>query len=350
MSSSFWHKRNVFITGGQGLLGPWLIVDLLARGAEVVALVRDNVHCSLFNTWNLDRRVVTVRGDLSDLYLLQRILNEYEIDTVFHLGAQAVVGIANRSPLSTFKSNIEGTYVLLEACRLSPWVKHIVVASSDKAYGDQPVLPYTEDMPLQGKYPYDVSKSCADLITQSYAHTYGIPVCIARCGNFFGGGDFHFNRIVPGTIRSILVNEPPIIRSNGLLIRDYIYVKDIVMAYVMLAELMTDKELAGQAFNFSTDFPFTVIDLVHKILKIANRENLVPIVQNNAVGEIQHQHLSSKKAHRVLGWTPHYGVDKGLAETFTWYSSFFSQEGKRGSEKPNAVEQDNIMSAEYEIF
>lgn len=324
-----WKNKNVFITGATGLLGPWLIKELLQQSAHVFALVRDFVPDSLFFAGKLDKKVTLVHGDLLDIHTLQRILNEFDINTVFHLGAQAIVKTANRSPLSTFKSNIEGTWNLLEACRLSPWVQNIVVASSDKAYGEQEKLPYTEDSPLQGKHPYDVSKSCTDLIAQSYFHTYDLPVCVTRCGNFFGGGDLHFNRIIPETIRSVLRNQPPVIRSNGLFIRDYIYVKDVVHAYITLAEQMLKPSygsVVGQAFNFSTDTPYSVIEIVNKILESMNATHLKPLIQNRASNEIPNQHLSSQKAERLLNWTAKYGVEQGLRETITWYKKYFEKQ------------------------
>jgi CDP-glucose 4,6-dehydratase len=318
-----WKNKTVFVTGASGLLGPWLLEELLSFDANIVALVRDRVPDSLFFTSNLHQKVTTVQGDLLDLELLQRVLNEFNVDTVFHLGAQPIVGIANRSPLSTFKSNIEGTWNILEACRLSPWVKKVIVASSDKAYGEHKILPYKETAPLQGKHPYDVSKSCTDLIAQSYFHTYKLPVCITRCGNFFGGGDLHFNRIVPGTIKAILENKQPTIRSNGLFIRDYIYVKDVAHAYITLAEQMHREEILGESFNFSTDTPLNVIEVVEKMLSIMNKKALLPIIKNNACNEIPEQHLSSEKARRLLDWKPKYGIEEGLKETAEWYQNYF---------------------------
>lgn len=321
--ASFWRDKNVLITGGTGLLGPWLIKELIAHNARVTVLVRDAVPDSLYFTQGLDRTTTLIWGDLLQPELLSRILNECNIDTVFHLGAQAIVGYANRSPISTFRSNIEGTWNLLEACRLSPWVQRIIVASSDKAYGAHAQLPYHEDAPLQGRFPYDVSKSCTDLIAQSYFHSFNLPVCVTRCGNFFGGGDLHFNRIIPGTIKAILDNQRPIIRSNGLFVRDYIYVKDVVDAYLTLAEGMVEKNLLGQCFNFSTDLPFTVLEIVDHILHAMNATHLTPIIQNNATHEIPAQHLSSEKALKLLEWIPSHGVNKGIAETIMWYKNYF---------------------------
>ncbi|KKQ33179.1 MAG: hypothetical protein US49_C0002G0074 [candidate division TM6 bacterium GW2011_GWF2_37_49] len=322
----YWKDKNVFITGVTGLLGPWLIKELLSQDANVFVLVRDFVADSTFFTEGLDKKTNVILGDLLDFSLLQRVLNEFDINTVFHLGAQAIVGIANRSPISTFRSNIEGSWNLLEACRLSPWVKKIVVASSDKAYGAQEKLPYKEDAPMQGRHPYDVSKSCTDLLAQSYFHTYQLPVCVTRCGNFFGGGDLHLNRIIPGTIKSVLQEQRPIIRSNGLFIRDYIYVKDVVDAYLTLAEKMDDSSIVGQCFNFSTDQPFNVIQIVELILDVMGCKHLNPIIQNQASNEIPEQHLCSEKARNILGWRAKYGVCAGLGETVEWYKKFLSNQ------------------------
>lgn len=321
----YWKHRAVLVTGASGLLGSWLVKALIDQQAHVVVLLRDLVADSLFFTEALSNQVTVVYGDLLDISVLMRVLNEYDIQTVFHLGAQAIVGYANRSPLSTFESNIRGTWQLLEACRLSPWVKQIIVASSDKAYGAQAQLPYVEDAPLQGRFPYDVSKSCADLLAQSYFHTFGLPVCITRCGNFFGGGDLHFNRIIPGTIKSIFEHQSPVIRSNGLLIRDYIYVKDVVDAYLLLAEKMEETAIFGHAFNFSTDQPFSVLEIVEMVLQLMQEYNLKPIIKNQATCEIPEQHLSSDKACQMLGWHAHYGVKRGPEETISWYKAFFEK-------------------------
>ena len=322
--TGFWRHRNVLITGCTGLVGGWLTKALLAEGAAVVGLVRDWVPQAMLNREGLADRIVTVSGELEDLGLLERVMNEYEIDCVFHLAAQTIVGTANRNPISTFESNIRGTWNLLEACRRSPTVARIVVASSDKAYGNQEELPYTETTPLQGRHPYDVSKSCADLIAASYATTYDLPVCVTRCGNFYGGGDLNFNRIVPGTIRSVLHDERPVIRSDGSYIRDYFYVKDGASAYMQLAAKMSDNALVGEAFNFSNEIQISVLDLVRKILSVMGREDLEPEILGKVANEIPHQYLSAEKARSRLGWTPSYDLGKGLEETVEWYRSFFS--------------------------
>ena len=270
-------------------------------------------------------RVKVVRGDVRDQTLLERTLGEFEIDTVIHLAAQTIVGIANRNPVSTFETNIAGTWSLLEACRRSPRVKQIVVASSDKAYGDQDILPYDENTPLQGRHPYDVSKSCADLIARSYAITYGLPVAITRCGNFYGGGDLNWNRILPGSIRSIVRGERPVIRSDGNFTRDYFYVEDGAAAYMLLAErLAADAALHGEAFNFSNELQITVLQLVRRILDLMG-SNLEPDIRNEANHEIRHQYLSAAKAGKQLSWAPLFTLDEGLKRTIHWYQEFLAR-------------------------
>ncbi|MBX9690252.1 MAG: GDP-mannose 4,6-dehydratase, partial [Candidatus Obscuribacterales bacterium] len=285
----------------------------------------------------LMERCRVVRGDLCDLEFIERVLAEYEIDTVFNLAAQTIVTIANASPLSTFESNIRGTWVLLEACRRVPFVKQIVTASSDKAYGEQKVLPYMENMALEGKHPYDVSKSCADLIAHSFAHSYGLPVAITRCGNFYGGGDLNWNRIVPGTIRSVLRNSAPVIRSDGKFLRDYIYVEDGADACILLAEkLAANKELAGEAFNFSTESPLTVLALVEAILKQMNSK-LAPQIMSQASNEIRDQYLCSQKARELLGWKPQYSLEEALSKTIGWYDEYFKSEACSAASLPQLV-------------
>ncbi len=324
MSGSFWRDRPVFVTGGTGLVGSWLVRRLLEAQADVTCLVRDWVPQSELVRAHLIDRVKVVRGDVRDQALLERALGEHEIATVMHLAAQTIVGIATRNPVSTFATNIEGTWALLEACRRSPTVKQIVVASSDKAYGDQPNLPYDETTPLQGQHPYDVSKSCADLIAHTYAKSYGMPVCITRCGNFYGGGDLNWNRIVPGTIRSVLRGVRPVIRSDGTFIRDYFYVEDGAAAYMLLAERMADRpELWGEAFNFSNELQVTVLDLVQRILGRMG-SSLAPDVRNEAGNEILHQYLSAKKARTLLAWEPLFTLEAGLDHTIAWYQNFFA--------------------------
>ncbi len=285
----FWRDRRVFVTGCTGL----------------------------------------VRGAVESRELLERVLAEYEIQTVFHLAAQTIVGVANRSPLSTFETNIKGTWCLLEAARCCGKSPHVVVASSDKAYGDQEQLPYTEDAPLQGRHPYDASKSCADILALTYAHTYGLPVCVTRCGNFYGGGDLNFNRIVPGTIRSVLRGERPVIRSDGSFVRDYFYVKDGAAAYLHLARCMSERpEVLGQAFNFSTEIQVSALKMVQRILQVMGSD-LQPIIKGEASNEIRHQYLSAMKARHMLDWAPSYSMDEALGETVAWYREFFSTPAAR---------------------
>jgi len=324
--TDFWRDRSVFVTGGTGLLGGWLVQHLTARGADVVCLIRDWVPQSTLISSGLFQQIKVVRGDICDQALMERILGEHEVRTVIHLAAQTIVGIANRNPVSTFEANIQGTWSLLEACRRSPLVGQIVVASSDKAYGDHDKLPYDEAAPLQGRHPYDVSKSCADLIAQSYAHTYGLPVAITRCGNFYGGGDLNWNRIVPGTVRSVLRGERPVIRSDGHYIRDYFYAEDGALANMLLAESLAQRpELHGQAFNFSNEIQVSVTDLVERILGVMGSD-LKPEVRGEATNEIRHQYLSATKAKSVLDWSPQFSLDDALGRTIAWYRQFLASE------------------------
>ncbi len=319
----FWKGRNVFVTGATGILGSWLVKDLLAKGANITILKRDHVPDSELELSGAMRKVNIVHGSLEDYWAVERALNEYEIDTCFHLAAQAIVQAANRSPLPTFESNVRGTWILLEALRKSQLIKGIIIASSDKAYGEQENLPYKEDSsPLLGLNPYDASKSCCDLIAQAYARSYNMPIGIARCGNIYGGGDFNFNRIVPGTIKSIIHNENPVIRSDGTYIRDYFYVEDAVDAFLALAEKLGRKEVQGQAFNFSPENRISVMELVGKILKISG-SGLKPEILSIASNEIKEQYLDCGKAHMILGWEPKTGLDEGLRKTVRWYKEFF---------------------------
>ncbi|MGH8588707.1 MAG: GDP-mannose 4,6-dehydratase [Gammaproteobacteria bacterium] len=323
--TTHWTDRPTLVTGATGLVGSWLVSRLLEARADVVCLVRDWIPDSeLVASGNLARTRV-VRGDVRDQALLERVLGEYEIATVIHLAGQTIVPIANRNPASTFETNIGGTWALLEACRRSPTVEGIVLASSDKAYGDHDQLPYTEDAPLQGQHPYDVSKSCADLLGQAYAATYGLPVAITRCGNFYGGGDLNWNRLVPGTIRSVLRGQRPIIRSDGQLIRDYFYVEDGATAYMLLAERLTgEPDLRGEAFNFSNEVQVSVVDLVERILRLMGSD-LEPDIRNEASNEIRHQSLNATKARTRLGWAPLCTLDEGIERTVAWYRSFLGE-------------------------
>jgi CDP-glucose 4,6-dehydratase len=322
LNRAFWLDRPTFVTGGTGLVGAWLVRRLVEAGADVVCLIRDWVPQSEMVRSGLLEQVKIVRGDIRDREVLERALGEFEIDTVIHLAAQTIVTIANRNPISTFETNIAGTWNLLEACRRSPRVKQIVVASSDKAYGDQEILPYNENTPLQGQHPYDVSKSAADLIAHTYAISYDLPVVITRCGNFYGGGDLNWNRIIPGTIRSIVRGQRPVIRSNGQYIRDYFYVEDGAAAYMLLAEkLAAQPELKGEAFNFSNEIQVMVSQIVEKILRLMN-SSLEPDIRNEVSNEIRHQYLSAEKARNLLGWSPLFTLDEALIKTIAWYHQF----------------------------
>lgn len=320
--SSFWLDRPTFITGATGLVGSWLVKRLVEAGADVVCLVRDWIPQSELVRTGVFDHVKVVRGDICDQAMLERVLGEHEVDTVIHLAAQTIVTIANRNPISTFESNIAGTWNLMEACRRSPKVKQIVVASSDKAYGDQQVLPYSENTPLQGQHPYDVSKSCADLIAKTYAVSYDLPVTITRCGNFYGGGDLNWNRIIPGTIRSVFRGQRPVIRSNGQYIRDYFYVEDGAAAYMLLAERLAEQpSLRGEAFNFSNEIQITVNEIVARILNQMN-STLKPDIRNEVSNEILHQYLTAEKARTLLNWSPLFNLDEALSLTIEWYKNF----------------------------
>ena len=328
--TGFWLDRPVFVTGATGLVGSRLVRRLREARADVVCLVRDWIPQSELVRSRQIERVKVVRGDVRDRETLERALGEYEIDTVIHLAAQTIVPIANRNPLSTFETNIQGTWNLLEACRRSPRVRQIVVASSDKAYGDQEKIPYDENTPLQGRHPYDVSKSAADLIAATYAQCFETPLAVTRCGNFFGGGDLNWNRIVPGTIRSVLRGQRPVIRSDGQFVRDYFYVEDGAAAYMLLAERLAQRpELRGEAFNFSYGEPLTVLDIARRILA-RMQSNLEPDILNEAVHEIRRQYLDAGKARKILGWSPLYTLETGLEKTIAWYRAFLAEEPDEG--------------------
>lgn len=322
--NDFWSDRRVFVTGCSGFLGSWLTAALVERGAEVVGLVRDHVPQSQLVRSGLINHIRLVRGDLGDYALLERTLAEYEIDTVFHLGGQTIVGIANRSPLSTFETNIRGTWLVLEAARRNSTVRGVIIASSERAYGEQN-LPYRETMPLQGRHPYDVSKSCADLIAQAYAHTYDMPVAITRCSNLYGGGDLNWNRLLPGTIRSVLAGRRPLLRSDGTFRRDYLYVADAVRAYLTIAEAITMPGVRGEPFNLGSGCPATALEVVETIIAISDYPDLEPIILNEVRHEIQDEYLSPQKAGRVLGWQAQYTLQSGLAETMNWYRDYLER-------------------------
>ena len=312
------------MTGATGLLGSWLIPELVRRGAEVVALVRDGTPQSLLVRDGWLDKITSVKGSLTDDGLVRRACAEYAIDTVFHLGAQTLVGVAKLDPVGTLEANVRGTWMVLEAARQTG-VKQILIASSDKAYGDSAILPYREDHPLQGRFPYDVSKSCTDLITTMYARTFGLRAAIVRCGNLFGGGDLNFSRLIPGVIRATLKGEAFQIRSDGLFVRDFLYVEDAVDAYLTLAQqLALDASLVGEAFNFGLGLRPTMLELSDKVLQLMGRSDLRPVVQNIASAEIRQQYLDTQKSLDRLGWKPRHGLEDGLRNTISWYRNFLN--------------------------
>ncbi len=323
-----WKDKNVFVTGGNGFVGSWLVNELVKKEANVTCIVRDPVKGSNLEFLGIADQVNTVKGTIEDYNAVEKAMKETGAEVCFHLAAQAIVGVANKSPLPTFETNIKGTWNVLEACR-QLGVKRTVVASSDKAYGEHEKLPYKEDFCLNGLTPYEASKSCADLLARAYAKTYGLPVAVTRCGNIYGGGDLNWSRIIPGTIKAVLNDERPVIRSDGTPVRDYIYVLDVVAAYLAAAEQLDKEEVAGEAFNFGTETPVSVLELAKKIIA-ASGKDIEPVILNEAKNELQEQYLDWAKAKKVLGWQPQFGLDDGLKETMQWYRDFFSSEaGKK---------------------
>jgi len=323
----YWQGKTVLVTGCTGFVGSWLTIELIKKGANVVGLIRDILKNSMLNSNGIKEKLNIVYGDIEDYPLVERTFNEYNIDTCFHLAAQSIVSTANRSPLSTFKANIMGTCNILEAARQIKTIKRLVIASSDKAYGDQEKLPYVEEMRLLGRNPYDASKACADILAQTYHKSFSLPVGISRCGNIYGPGDLNFNRIVPDTMRSLIFNKNPIIRSDGTYLRDYIFVKEAVEAYLLLAKELDNPDIHGQAFNFGTENPIKVLDLVDLMIKISGKTKLKPEILNTAKCEIKDQYLSSKKAREMLNWKNKYSLEDGLKETYSWYEEFLSKRG-----------------------
>ena len=311
-----WFGRTVLITGAAGLLGGWVARDLLASGASVLGLdiAWDGPRATI-----PPEGVERIDGDIRNTPLLRDLLSGRRIDTVVHLAAQTLVGPAIEDPVDTFSNNIEGSWSVLEACRNVGGARRIVVASSDKAYGDSAGRPYREDIPLRPRHPYDTSKAVTDLLAQTYAHTYGLPVAITRCGNLYGGGDLNWSRIVPGTIRSIVEGDAPVIRSDGTYVRDYLYVKDAAAGVVALAEAVGDRpEIAGTAFNFAAGVRLPVIDVVRRILALMGSE-AEPVVLGLPLKEIPEQRVSAARARRHLGWRPRTTMESGLRETIDWY-------------------------------
>ena len=311
--------KHVLVTGATGLLGSHLTKELLKRGIEVFVLVKEIEPQSIFEEQNMNEKVTIIDGILEDIGALERAIIDTNVDTVFHLAAQALVEEGVHDPLGTFEANIRGAYNLLEVCRQNPSVQRIVAASSDKAYGTSPTLPYTEDMPLRGEHPYDVSKSCMDLLCQAYAHTYNLPLCVVRCGNIYGPGDVYFSRLIPGTIQSVLNGERPEIRSDGTFVRDYLYVEDVVDGYLRVAEAMDRTDVRGQVFNLGPNAPLTVIEVVEMILTVMGKKDLGCTIQNRVKDEIHDQYLSGEKAGRLLGWEAKHSLKEGLKKTIPWY-------------------------------
>lgn len=326
---TFWNNRPTFVTGATGLIGGWLVRQLVEAGADVVCLVRDWVPQSELVRSGLLAQVKVVRGDVRDQALLERALGEYEITTVIHLAAQSIVKVANEDPAGVLDANVRGAWALLEACRRRPGVRQVVLASTDKVYGDVDQLPYSEEMPFLARYPHDVSKACAEMIAQSYAATYGLPLAITRLPNVYGGGDLNWSRIIPGTIRAALAGQAPEITSDGQFIRDYLYVEDAAAMHLLLAQRLAEEPgLAGQAFNVSNETHLTVLELVSRILALMDSD-LRPRVLNKAKHEIKDQYLDAGKARRMLGWQPLHSMDEGLARTIAWYRAYFAQQEAR---------------------
>ena len=322
----FWRGRNVLVTGCSGFLGSWLTQTLVEQGALLVGLIRDQVPQSHLTRSGTIKQIRVVRGGVEDYDLVHRLLNEYEVDTIFHLAALTIVPIAYRAPLTTFESNIKGTWVILEAARNSPLINRVILASSDKAYGSQKELPYTEEMPLLAQYPYDVSKACAEMLASTYYHTYNLPVAVTRCANLYGGGDLNFNRLVPEVIRAALLGERPVIRSDGLMRRDYLFVRDAANAYLTLAEKLDTLALQGEAFKFGMDNPISVLEMTRLIISLSQHPELEPIVEGRDLKEIQDQYLCSDKAREILGWRPQHTLREGLGQAMAWYQDYFAQQ------------------------
>jgi len=327
----FWRDRSVLVTGAGGFVASWLCEALVDAGANVVGIVRDSAGERLLRLHGIAERMTVVHGSIADYALVERAINEYEVDACFHLAAQALVGVANRSPLSTFESNIKGTWNLLEACRVSKTITRVVVASSDNAYGDQPVLPYREDTSLRGRYPYDASKVCTDVLARCYAATYDLPVAVTRCANIYGGADFNWSRLIPGTIHSVLQGEAPVIRSDGSPERDYLYVTDAVAAYLVLAEHAPEHGARGNAFNFGSNRPVSALAVVEQILRAADSP-LRPQILGQAKGEIDRQYLDSALAQHTLGWEPCVNLKEGLRHTIAWYANYLEATPRRTAE------------------
>jgi CDP-glucose 4,6-dehydratase len=325
-----WEGKNVLVTGATGFVGSWLTKSLVEKKANVIALIRDHVPDSpLIYTGTYSKLKSVVEGDIIDYGTVNRVFNEYDINICFHLAAQTIVGAANRSPLPTFETNIKGTWNILEVALKTKTLERIIIASTDKIYGEPVKLPITEDHPLSATYPYDASKACIEILTRTYFKTYGLPVGITRCCNIYGGGDLNFSRIIPDAIRSIVFNKNPIIRSDGTPVRDFIYITDVVNAYLTLAENLDKKNVKGEAFNFGSNSPIKILDLVNKIIKVSGK-NLKPVIKGEGKpkGEISEQYLSSEKARKILKWEPKIPLEIGMKKTINWYENFFAKTSK----------------------
>ncbi|MFH1442337.1 MAG: GDP-mannose 4,6-dehydratase [Candidatus Omnitrophota bacterium] len=324
--NKFWDNKRVLVTGFEGFLGSNLTKQLISDGAAVFGLDIKTHRPQTILTLAEYKKIKVIKGDVANYSLIKDIINNNNIQIVFHLAAEALVGRGYKNPLNTFKSNIRGTWNVLEACRLADNLEAVIVASSDKAYGAHNNLPYKENFPLIGSHPYDVSKSCADLITNTYFHTYCLPVAITRCGNIYGPGDFNFSRLIPDAIKSLILNKTLKIRSDGNFVRDYVYVDDIVAGYIKIAELFKKYKLSGEAFNLSDENPITVIKLLDEINNTGFHNRKVTYkIMNTAKYEIKKQYLSSIKARRILGWKPKYSLKEGLKKTADWYAGYFHQ-------------------------
>jgi len=322
-----WKKENIFITGGDGFIGAWLAKAFTERGANVIILVRNLEKEFTYKVFNLEDKTTQVQGDLADTQLLERVLRDYSISSCFHLAAQSIVGIADQSPVPTFESNIRGTWNLLEACRNMNTLKRIIVASTDKAYGQQKKLPYTEKSPLLGLYPYHASKACEDIIAQSYSFSYRLPIVITRNANTYGPGDLNFSRIVPDAIRCVLQGKEFVTRSDGTPERDYMYVEDAVDAYITVAEQIDKKGVKGEAFNFGTGKAVSVTYLFKKIAQLCGKPDLEPKILGTAKNELDRQYLATDKARQLLGWKQSYSLEQGLRRTIEWYRDYLKIKG-----------------------
>lgn len=318
MNKNFWHNKRVLITGHEGFLGSNLARRLCASGAKIfgVDLVKER-PVSVLNGWR--GKFVALQGDIADFSFVRKTVNKHRPNVIFHLAAETIVGEAKKAPLATFKSNIEGTWNIMEACRDKKFIQAVIAASSDKAYGTSRNLPYKEDSTLEGRHPYDASKTCADIIARAYYFSYNLPVCVARCGNIYGPGDFHFSRLIPDAVRSLLEGRELVIRSDGKYIRDYIYVDDAVEGYLLLAERARKQKLWGEAFNFGNQRPLSVLEAIEALQDVYGSRFKKLRFLNKAGDEIREQFLSCGKARRILGWHPRYSLAEGLKATFVWY-------------------------------